>query len=62
LAGIEEQTPAEAEPTAMEIAIRAAMEKAKSRKQQRDSAPRSKNVSHETEEIFSRTLDNKPQS
>ncbi len=62
LAGLDEQTPAEAEPTAMEFAIRAAMEKAKSRKQQRDTAPRSKNVSHETEEIFSRTLDNKPQS
>lgn len=62
LAGIEEQAPAEAEPTAMEIAIRAAMEKAKSRKQQRETAPKTKSVSHETEEIFSRTLDNKPQS
>ncbi len=62
LAGLQEQTPAEAEPTAMEIAIRSAMEKAKSRKQQREATPKSKNVSQETEEIFSRTLDNKPQS
>ena len=62
LAGLNDQTPAEAEPTFMEIAIRAAMEKAKSRKQQRDAAPKAKNVSQETEDIFSRTLDNKPQS
>jgi small subunit ribosomal protein S1 len=62
LAGLEDQATVEAEPTAMEIAIRAAMEKAKSRKQQRESAPKAKNVSHEAEDIFSRTLDNKPQS
>ncbi len=62
LAGLEEQAPVEAEPTAMEIALRAAMEKAKSRKQQRETGPKAKNVSQETEEIFSRTLDNKPQS
>ncbi len=51
----------EAEPTAMEIALREAMEKAKARKQD-DKARKSKGVSHEQEDILSRTLENKVQS
>ena len=51
----------EAEPTAMEIALREAMEKAKARKQE-DKARKSKNVSHEQESILSRTLEGKVQS
>lgn len=51
----------EAEPTAMEIALREAMEKAKARKQD-DKARKSKSVSHEQDEILSRTLENKVQS
>jgi small subunit ribosomal protein S1 len=51
----------EAEPTAMEIALRDAMERAKARKQD-DKARRSKGVSHEQDEILSRTLENKVQS
>ena len=51
----------EAEPTAMEIALREAMEKAKARKQE-DKARKSKNVSQEQESILSRTLESKVQS
>ena len=54
------ETPAEAEPTAMEIAIRSAMEKAKVRKQEQEKARKAKSVSVEQEEILSRTLQSKP--
>ena len=50
----------EAEPTAMEIALRDAMEKAKARKN--DAKGRKKGVSQEQEDILSRTLENKVQS
>jgi len=48
----------EAEPTAMEIAIREAMERAKARKQE-DKKKKDKNVSSEQDELLSRTLENK---
>lgn len=52
----------EAEPTAMEIAMRAAMENAKLRKKQLDEKKKAKAVSTEQEDILSRTLTNKVQS
>lgn len=53
-------TPVEAEPTAMEIALREAMEKAKTRKQQDDKSKKNKTAaSVEAEDIFARTLGNK---
>lgn len=58
---LETTTPAEAEPTAMELAMRAAMEKAKERKQEAR-AKKVKAVSTEQEDIFNRTLENKVQS
>jgi small subunit ribosomal protein S1 len=58
---LEESTPSEAEPTAMEIALREAMEKAKSRKQD-DKNRKARSVSREQEDILSRTLENKPHS
>lgn len=51
----------EAEPTAMEIALREAMERAKARKQE-DKARRGKSVSQEQEDILNRTLEGKTQS
>jgi small subunit ribosomal protein S1 len=55
----EQQQQSEPDPTAMEIAMREAMEKAKARSKA-DKGKRSKaNVSHEQEEILSRTLENK---
>jgi ribosomal protein S1 len=51
----------EAEPTAMEIALRDAMERAKARKQD-DKSRKNKNVSQEQENILERTLENKVQS
>lgn len=51
----------EAEPTAMEIAMRDAMEKAKARKQE-EKARKNRSVSQEQEDIFSRTLEGKAQS
>lgn len=51
----------EAEPTAMEIAMREAMERAKARKQE-DKSRKSKGVSQEQENILNRTLENKVQS
>jgi small subunit ribosomal protein S1 len=55
---LNEINQAEAEPTAMEIALREAMERAKSRKQE-EKNKRSKNVSQEHEDILSRTLETK---
>jgi len=49
----------ESEPTFMEIAMREAMERAKSRKQQAERSKREKNVSHEQEQIMARTLEQK---
>ncbi len=51
----------EAEPTAMEMALREAMEKAQARKQA-DKARKTKGISQEQENILSRTLENKVQS
>ena len=51
----------EAEPTAMEIAIREAMDKAQARKQA-DKSRKNKSVSQEQEDILSRTLETKAQS
>jgi small subunit ribosomal protein S1 len=51
----------EAEPTAMEIALRDAMERAKARKQD-DKSRKNKGVSQEQEDILSRTLESKVQS
>jgi predicted RNA-binding protein with RPS1 domain len=60
MASINEPTQ-EAEPTAMEMALREAMEKAKARKQE-EKARKAKGVSQEQEDILSRTLENKVQS
>ncbi len=56
---LEENAPAEAEPTAMEIALREAMEKAKTRKKQQEEKRSRKGVSTEQEDLLSRTLENK---
>lgn len=59
ISSYEESTPStEADPTAMEIALREAMEKANARKKA-DKAKRGKGVSKEQEDILSRTLENK---
>jgi len=62
LANLQQPTEAiEAEPTAMEIAIREAMERAKSKKQANaEKSHKTKAVSQEQEEILSRTLVGKP--
>jgi small subunit ribosomal protein S1 len=55
----------ESEPTAMEIALREAMERAKTRKkekEQEDKSKKPKSTSEEQEEILSRTLENKVQT
>ncbi len=49
---------AEAEPTAMEVAMREAMERAKARKQE-DKVKKSKAVSNTQEELLARTLEQK---
>ena len=51
----------EPEPTSMELAMRAAMEKAKDRKKKQD-APKTKSGSTEQDEILARTLENKVQT
>ncbi|MEN4010979.1 MAG: S1 RNA-binding domain-containing protein [Chloroflexota bacterium] len=53
-----ENQAAEIEPTAMEIALREAMERAKDRKRE-EKAKKAKSVSSEQEEILARTLDHK---
>lgn len=58
LATLDEPAQAEAEPTAMEIAIREAMERAKVRKLQQEEKKK-KSVSAESEDIFARTLEQK---
>lgn len=52
---------AEPEPTSMELAMRAAMEKAKDRKQKQENR-KSKTSSAEQDEILARTLENKVQT
>jgi small subunit ribosomal protein S1 len=52
-------TPAEAEPTAMEMALREAMERAKTKKVQEEKNRKTHTVSHEQEDILTRTLENK---
>jgi small subunit ribosomal protein S1 len=54
-----EATPAEPEPTAMEIAMRAAMERAKTRKPEDKARRQRAAASREQEDIFSRTLEHK---
>jgi small subunit ribosomal protein S1 len=54
-----EMPQAEADPTYMELALREAMEKAKSRRQHDDRNKPSRKVSKEQEEILSRTLEHK---
>jgi small subunit ribosomal protein S1 len=61
LAALNSETPAEPDPTAMEIAIREAMDKAKKRKAQ-DEKRKNKAVSNEQEDLLSRTLENKAHS
>lgn len=61
LASMNNEPEKEAEPTAMEIAIREAMERAKARKQD-DKARKTKSVSQAQEDILNRTLENKVQS
>ncbi|MBE0699772.1 MAG: S1 RNA-binding domain-containing protein [Anaerolineaceae bacterium] len=51
----------EAEPTAMEMAMREAMDRAKARKQE-DKARKTKGVSQAQQDILNRTLENKVQS
>ena len=60
LANLNGEAAAEAEPTFMEIAIRAAMEKAKVRKQEQEKARKAKSVSTVQDDILTRTLQSKP--
>jgi small subunit ribosomal protein S1 len=54
------ETPKEdADPTAMELALREAMERAKSRKQQDEKTKKSRSTSKEQEDILARTLEHK---
>jgi small subunit ribosomal protein S1 len=55
------EPPAEDEPTYMEIAMRAAMEKAKDKKKKADGT-KAKPASKEQEDLLSRTLENKVQT
>ena len=60
LVTLESSTPeGESEPTAMEIAIREAMEKAKTRKIEQDEKKKAKTANIEQEDAFSRTLEQK---
>jgi predicted RNA-binding protein with RPS1 domain len=55
-----ETSPAETEPTAMEIALREAMERAKDRKKaEKAKKEKAKSLSSEQEEILARTLEHK---
>ncbi|HWQ46336.1 MAG TPA: S1 RNA-binding domain-containing protein [Longilinea sp.] len=63
LAEMAENKKAEAEPTAMEMAMREAMDKARTRrKNMEDKASKAKISTQEQEEILSRTLENKVQT
>jgi hypothetical protein len=57
---MEQPQQVEAEPTAMEMALREAMEKAKTKKKAQDAKTKHKPVSsNEQEEILNRTLEQK---
>ena len=63
LANMQEPAQVEAEPTAMEIAIREAMERAKTKKKlQEDKTRKNKSVSQEQEDLLARTLEHKARS
>jgi predicted RNA-binding protein with RPS1 domain len=62
LESLQSSTPAEAEPTFMEIALREAMEKAKTRKEQAEAKRKNRAVSVEQADILSRTLESKPKT
>lgn len=62
LENLETTAQAEAEPTAMEIALREAMEKAKTRKAQQEAKRKNKAGTAEQDDIMARTLENKPQA
>ncbi len=63
LANMQEPAPVEAEPTAMEIALREAMERAKTKKKmQEEKSRKTKAVSQEQEELLARTLEHKAKS
>ncbi len=63
LANMQEPAPAEAEPTAMEIALREAMERAKTKKKAAEEKSRkAKSVSQEQEDLLARTLEQKRSS
>ncbi len=53
--------PVEPEPTYMELAMRAAMEKARDKKQKQDTR-KNKSTTTEQDEILARTLENKVQT
>jgi small subunit ribosomal protein S1 len=59
LLNLGQNTTAEAEPTAMEMALREAMERAKTKKVLEDKNRKTRTVSHEQEDILTRTLENK---
>jgi predicted RNA-binding protein with RPS1 domain len=60
LLNLEQPTQVEAEPTAMEMALREAMEKAKVRKRAQDfKSKKAKTVSNEQEDLLNRTLEQK---
>jgi small subunit ribosomal protein S1 len=63
LANMQEPAPVEAEPTAMEIALREAMERAKTKKKmQEEKSRKTRSVSQEQEELLARTLEHKAKS
>jgi len=59
LEGLGSSEPTEAEPTAMEIAMREAMEKAKTRKKIQEEKRKTKSGASEQEAILTRTLESK---
>jgi small subunit ribosomal protein S1 len=63
LANMQEPAPVEAEPTAMEIALREAMERAKTKKKAAEEKSRkTRSVSQEQEDLLARTLEHKAKS
>jgi len=59
LANMQEPAQVEAEPTAMEIALREAMERAKTKKKLVEEKTRKTKVSQEQEDLLARTLEHK---
>jgi hypothetical protein len=63
LANMQEPAQVEAEPTAMEIALREAMERAKTKKKLvEEKSRKTKSVSQEQEDLLARTLEHKSRS